>query len=93
MAGEQLFAFRDILLSNHILNRCIYLRRDDSIDRAVGETQEAITDALLELIGEGVGELDGLVFDAEAANVDVISADGARSGGEVAVGDPPRGAL
>ena len=61
------------------------------VDVAEGEAEEAVTDALLELGREGVGELDGLGFDDEAADVDVVGADGAGGRGAVAVGDLPGG--
>lgn len=89
MAGKQLLSFRNILLSNHVLDGRVNLYWHDGIDCPERETHEAITDALLQLVRQGVGELDGLIFNADAANGDGICPNGARGGGEVAVGDIP----
>ena len=81
----------DVGLGDHVLDGGGDGLGGDGVDVAEGEAEEAVTDALLELGRERVGELDGLGFDDEAADVDVVGADGAGGGGAVAVGDLPGG--
>ena len=49
IGSEELGSFWNIVLGDHVLNRSLYLIGGDSVDRAPGETQEAIATVLLKL--------------------------------------------
>ena len=74
---KEFLFFGDVLLGDHVFDGGRYRFREDSVDGAERETEKAIAGALFELRGEGLGELDGLVFDCQAADCDIVGADGA----------------
>lgn len=90
--GEELRVFRNIGLGYHVFDGSCDGGGRDGVDATKGQAEEPVTDALLELLGEHVGEFDGLSFDDKAADVDVVGADGAGGGGAVTVRDLPCGA-
>ena len=68
----------------------LLLGRLDGVDGVEGEAEQAVVvDVLLELGGDGLGELDGLAGDGRAADGDGVGVDVARGAGAVAVGDVP----
>ena len=93
MAGEKLLVLRDVGLGNHILNRGGDLGRGHFVGTAKAESKDAVTDILLELVGDRVGKFDRLLFDTESADNDGVCTDGARRRGKVTVGDPPCGII
>ena len=89
MAGEKLLIFRNVGLGDHILNRGGDFVRGYSIDTAKSETKDAVTDTLLELVGDSIGNFDRLLLDTESADDDSVCTDGAGGIRNVAVNDPP----
>lgn len=63
VGGEELHVFGDIVLQDHVLHGRLHGLRGDGVDAAPGEAEEAVAAVFLELLGQGLGEFDGLVFD------------------------------
>ena len=93
MAGEQLLVLRDVGLGDHILNRCGDFGRGHIVGTAKAETKDAVTDILLELVGDGVGQFDRLLLDTESTDDDSVCTDGARRIGKVIIRDLPCGTI
>lgn len=86
---EQFLVLRDVGLSDHVLDGRLYRLGGHGVDSPESKSEEAIAAVLLELRGQRVGQLDGLIFDHEATDSHVVSAYGTGSGGRVAVGNLP----
>ena len=93
MACEQLLVLRDVGLGDHVLNGSGDFGRGHIVGTAKAETKDAVTDILLELVGDGVGKFDRLLFDTEPADDDVVCTDGAGGIGKIVVGDLPCGVI
>ena len=89
VGGEEFRGLGDVALGDHVLDGCLHGGRGDGVDGAPGETEEAVAAVLLELGGERFGKLDGLVFDLQAADCDVVCSHCARGGRVVPIGDFP----
>ena len=89
VGGEELRGLGDVVLGNHVLDRGLDAGGGDGVDFAEGEAEEPVARVLLELGGEGFGQLDGLILDDDAADVDDVCSDGARGRRTVSVGDLP----
>ena len=87
---EELGSFGDVGLGDHVLNGSLHRCWSDSIDRAPGETEEAVASVLLKLGREAFGQLDGLLLDDKAADVDDVCSHCARGRGAISVGNLPR---
>ena len=75
VGGEELGGLWDVVLGDHVLDGGLNAVRGDGVDGSEGETEESVASVLLELGGEGFGQLDGLVLDDDAANVDDVCSD------------------
>ena len=89
IGGEKLGGLWDIILRDHVLDRGLDRAGLDGVDGTKGETKEPVAAILLELGGKRFGQLDGLVFDNNATNVNDIRSDGARGRGTISVGNLP----
>lgn len=89
VGGEELRGLGDVVLGDHVLDRGLDAAGLDGVDGAEGEAEKPVALVLLELGGELFGQLDGLVLDDDAADVDDVCSDGAGGGGTVSVGDLP----
>lgn len=89
VGGEELRSLGDVILGDHVLDRGLDAAGGDGVDFAEGEAEEPVARVLLELGGEGFGQLDCLVLDDDAADVDDVCADRAGGGGTVSIGDLP----
>ena len=93
VGGEELLAGGDVVLADQVLDGRVGGAGSDGVDGAKGEAKKAVADAGGELSGQGLGQLDRLVFDGEAADGDIVGANSARGGRAVSVGDLPRSTL
>ena len=89
VGSEEFHVLRNVVLRDHVLDRGLDRLGSDGVDGTPSETEKAIGRVLLELGGEVVGKLDGLVFYGNASDVHGVCADCARSGRAVTVGDVP----
>lgn len=89
VGGEELRGLGDVVLGDHVLDWGLDAGGGDGVDGTEGEAEEPVARVLLELSGEGFGQLDGLVFDDDAADVDDVCSNGARGRGTISVGDLP----
>ena len=89
VASEKLLVLGDVGLGDHILNRGGDFVRGNTVDTAKSETKNTVTDTLLELVGDSVGNFDRLLVDIESADNDSVGTDGAGGIRNVAVNDPP----
>ena len=65
----------------------------DGVDAVKGKAEETVVgDIILELGGDGLGELNSLAADSGLADLDDVGVDIARGGGAVSVSDGPGGA-
>ena len=75
VGGEEFRGLWDVVLGDHVLDRGLDTARLDGVDGAKGEAEESVAAILLELGGKGFGQLDGLVFNDYAADVDDVRSD------------------
>ena len=75
IGGEKLRGLWDIILGDHVLDRGLDTAGLDGVDGTKGEAKEPVAGILLELGRKGFGQLDGLVFDNNATDVDDVRSD------------------
>lgn len=89
VGGEKFRGLRDVVLGDHVLDRGLDRIGCDGVDGTEGEAEEPVAAVLLELGRKGFGQLDGLVFDNDATNVNDVRSDRARGRGSISVGNLP----
>ena len=75
VGGEKLRGLWDIILGDHVLDRGLDTAGLDGVDGTKGEAKEPVAAILLELGRKGFGQLNGLVFDNNAADVNDVRSD------------------
>ena len=85
VSSEESLAGLDVVLRDEVFDRGVGRRGRDCVDGAEGQAEEPITGTLGEFCGEGLGELNGLVFDGETTDGNVIRSHRAGRGGAVPV--------
>lgn len=90
VSGEQLGRFGDVGLFDHVLDRRGHGLGANGVDGAECQAQEAVADAGGKLIGQLLGQFNGLIFDDQITEVDVVGANITRCIGAVSVRYLPR---
>ena len=75
ISGEKLRGLCDIILQDHVLDRGLDTAGFDGVDGTKGEAKESVAAILLELGRKGLGQLNGLVSDNNAADVNDVRSD------------------
>lgn len=89
IGSEQLRALGDIGLGDHVLDWGLDGARLDSVDGPKSKAEKTVTRTGSKLSRKLLSKLDGLSFDGQTTNVDIVGTDITRCGGAVAVGDLP----
>lgn len=91
--SEQLSVRGDVALGDHVGNGSVLgislAALGDCVDGWEGETEQSVTSTRDELVSGNLGQLDSLVLDRNATDVDRISADIARRGAAITIRDLP----
>ena len=75
IGGEKFRGLWNIVLGDHVLDRGLDTAGLDGVDGTKGEAKEPIAAVLLELGGKGLGQLDGLVFNNYATDINDVRSD------------------
>ena len=75
IGSKKLRGLRDIILGDHVFDRGLDTAGLDGVDGTKGEAKEPVAGILLELGRKGFGQLDGLVFDNNATDVNDVRSD------------------